>query len=215
MSKANLKEEDFEWAGVHPFSYHPFVFELVPDLNDKITLDCGCGKGIYGYLIRTTRPIGKGKIIGLDVNPKRLAFVKKFKVYDRLIKGSITKLPFRDKSIDFTICSEVIEHLKKSDGEKFIKEVERVMKPGGRVIITTPNIKIDTCLGDVDDHESLWNVTDFRNHGYKVRGVGLRISHSFNKWYTKPTLALSHTFTFLGYLVPEVAGYLIAYKDFE
>lgn len=209
-----MSKNKFEWAGLHPFSYHPFIFDLVPDLKDKVVVDCGCGKGIYGYLFRATREIGRGKLIGLDINSNRLSFCRKFKVYDKLIKGDISSLPFKNKSVDFLICSEVIEHLEKDKGKLFLKEVDRVMKTGGRAIITTPNINMETQVGDKDAHHSRWNTGDFQAFNYKVIGVGLRISHGYGESYTKPVLALSHTFTFVSYFFPRLAGYLIAFKDF-
>lgn len=210
-----MKRPDFEWAGLHPFSHHPFVFEIIPDLDGKIAVDCGCGKGVYGYLIRATRPFGKkGKFIGIDINENRLNYVKFYNIYDKRIKSDITKLPLKSKSVDFLICSEVIEHLPEKLGAKFIKEVNRVMRPGGRAIITTPNIDMDTLKGGADAHASQWSAGKFKRLGFRVRGVGLRLPHAYGKWYTKAFLALSHTFSFVGYTFPSLSGYLIAYKDF-
>ena len=46
-------------------------------------------------------------------------------------------LPFSDTSVDLIWCTEVIEHLR--DPEYFLREVERVMRPGGMAVFTTPN----------------------------------------------------------------------------
>ena len=43
-----------------------------------------------------------------------------------------------DNSIDFVVTFQVIEHIK--DDERFLQEIHRVLKPGGKAIITTPNI---------------------------------------------------------------------------
>jgi len=56
-------------------------------------------------------------------------------------------LPFSNESVDAVIASEVIEHL--NDPEKAIAEFIRILKPGGRVIITTPykeDIKQHVCI---------------------------------------------------------------------
>src|SRR3989344_6145451 len=51
-----------------------------------------------------------------------------------------TCLPFKNKSFDKVFCSEVIEHLpEQSDVRKSIKEMYRVLNPGGFAIISTPN----------------------------------------------------------------------------
>ena len=43
-----------------------------------------------------------------------------------------------DNSIDFVVSFQVIEHIK--DDKKFVKEIFRVLKPGGKLILTTPNL---------------------------------------------------------------------------
>jgi len=208
--------QEFEWGGVHPFSYHPFIFHFVPDLRDKKSVDCGCGKGIWGYLMRTTRDFGKkGEIYGIDLKKDYLEFVKKHNVYDKTYNTDITKLPFKKNEIDFLICSEVIEHLTEIDGKEFLQEVDRVVKPGGRAIITTPNVEMDTFIDEgPDSHSSLWSPEYFRKKGFKVYGTGVRIAPGIDKWYTLPVLALGYVLTPISYFIPEIGGFMIAVKDY-
>ena len=51
---------------------------------------------------------------------------------------NVPPLKFDDNSIDFVVTFQVIEHIK--DDEKFVQEIHRVLKPGGKLILTTPNI---------------------------------------------------------------------------
>lgn len=213
--RGKRKNEQFVWGGLHPFSYHPFVFNFIPNLEDKIIVDCGCGRGVWGYLIRATRPIGSGKIIGIDLDKNYLDFCRKYNIYDKLINGDISKLPFRNKSVDFLICSEVIEHLSLKKGLRFLEEVDRVMKEGGRAIITTPNIKIETVLGGKDSHHSIWGVNEFKRRNFKVYGIGLKLSPNLGKWYTPLVHALHYFFTPISFWFPGLAGFLIAVKDFN
>ena len=53
--------------------------------------------------------------------------------------------PYADASFDTVVCSEVIEHLK-YDPAHMLREINRVLKPGGRFILTTPNITSATAL---------------------------------------------------------------------
>lgn len=48
------------------------------------------------------------------------------------------RLPFDDNTFDVTLLIEVIEHVE--DQFAFFRELERITKPGGRVIVTTPNV---------------------------------------------------------------------------
>jgi len=52
----------------------------------------------------------------------------------------IPPLPFPDKKFDSIISFQVIEHIK--DDKEYLKEIARVLKPGGVALVTTPNIKM-------------------------------------------------------------------------
>lgn len=48
--------------------------------------------------------------------------------------------PFPDNSVDYIFTEHMIEHVTYSDGQKMLKECQRVLKPGGRIRISTPNL---------------------------------------------------------------------------
>ena len=50
---------------------------------------------------------------------------------------NVPPLDFEANTIDFVVTFQVIEHI--NDDKKFIKEIHRVLKPGGKLILTTPN----------------------------------------------------------------------------
>jgi len=93
----------------HSSTYDPFVLNEIPNLTAKCVLDCGCGYGIWGYLIRVCRSGNEAYIVGLDCIPKYLKFNKEHKVYDDLVRGDVAFLPFKEVSFDFVLASEVIE----------------------------------------------------------------------------------------------------------
>lgn len=53
------------------------------------------------------------------------------------VKATVPPLPFKDESFDYVVAFQVIEHI--SDDRTFIKEVHRVLRKGGKFIVTTPN----------------------------------------------------------------------------
>jgi ubiquinone/menaquinone biosynthesis C-methylase UbiE len=55
------------------------------------------------------------------------------------VEADATRLPIRDRSVDFIFNSEMIEHLLPAQSEALLAEFARVLKPGGRVLLTTPN----------------------------------------------------------------------------
>src|SRR5437870_645768 len=49
-------------------------------------------------------------------------------------------LPFADASVDAVFCEEAIEHIAKSEAEGFLRECVRILRPGGVMRITTPDL---------------------------------------------------------------------------
>jgi len=85
----------FKWAGISPFFHHPIVFNFIPhDLFAKVVVDVGCGKGVYGFLIRATRDTSKAKMIGVDVSDEYLTIAKKNRVYGEQMILSVSVIGF-------------------------------------------------------------------------------------------------------------------------
>ncbi len=200
-------------GGTSPLFYQPFISYFTPIVLSGIILDLGCGKGINGFLIRLSRYLQNVKLIGLEINNDYINFCKKFNIYDQIIKQALPKLPFKDKSANLVLCTEVIEHLTRKDGLILLSEIDRVCH--GRAIITTPNIFFKTMPGDPEDkHSSLWTVNDFKSHGYKVYGLGLKSPLLWGDKFLKIKQALYYFFTPISYLFPFISGSLIAVKDY-
>jgi len=90
-------------------------------------LDIGCG---------SSRILNALSIesVGLDILIRKLRYAKRFK--SDLIQGSSLDLPFKDQSFPCVICSQMIEHVK---GSNVLKEIDRVIEPGGFLILGTPD----------------------------------------------------------------------------
>ncbi len=208
-----MKKERFSWSGMHPFFHDPFLSYFTPDLRNKIVLDCGCGKGVVGYLTRATRDLEKGKMIGIDSSASSIEFCKKYNVYDKLIRHRLPTIPMKEKSVDFLVCTEVIEHFNQKDGEKLLMEIDRVCK--GRSIITTPNMFFPTSPGtNEDEHKSLWTASSFRKYGYKVYGLGFKVVLDNTDPLYKIKQALHYFFAPISYYIPEMSGFLLCVKDY-
>lgn len=97
-------------------------------------LDVGCGNG---WAAKEFLPKGK-QVYSLDISVTNPAIVKKLYPNEKHfgITADSFHLPFNDQSFDCVIASEIIEHV--IDPSRFIKELFRVVKKGGRLIITTP-----------------------------------------------------------------------------
>jgi len=86
-------------------------------------LDAGAGAGEYRELVES-----KGyEYFGIDIEPRA----------DFIQKADICELPFKGETFDCAIVVDVIEHIQ--DDTKAIKELKRVLKPEGFLIIHVPN----------------------------------------------------------------------------
>ena len=100
------------------------ALKLIPPGNGGRALDVGARAGVQ------TRWLAERgyQVTSVDVDP----------VFDDCLKVDANqRLPFDDKTFDLIWCSEVIEHLEKPDFA--LSELRRVTKPGGLLVLTTPN----------------------------------------------------------------------------
>lgn len=102
-------------------------------LKGKNFLEVGCG---LGYFSEKASRLG-AKVTGIDIGEKLVKICRKRIPKARFIVASASELPFKENSFDIVLCTEVIEHV--ADQEKAIKELFRVTKEGGYLVITTPN----------------------------------------------------------------------------
>ena len=103
---------------------------------DKVSgnlLEVGCGEGRG---IEWLTP----KVDTYSAIDKIVSVVEKLKAkYPKgnIISGNIPPLPYPDHTFDYVVSFQVIEHIK--DDHSFLKEISRVLKPGGFALISTPN----------------------------------------------------------------------------
>ena len=104
----------------------PFILTVLAE-GDKSYLDIGCGKGKWGYLLKTSHK-PPSYIVGDDIDLNNLRYAKKHKIYDDVVLLDGRHLPFRDDSFDIVLAIEVIEHMEKIEGQKLLDEAERVSR---------------------------------------------------------------------------------------
>ena len=116
------------------------ISEILPEKPSLKILDAGCGEG---HLIeRLIKKLKQHSYTGVDITDIALMKAKKRCPSAIIQKMDLYHLDFPDNSFDIVICTEVLEHL--SDYSTAIKELKRVLKHGGSLIITFPNEKLWT-----------------------------------------------------------------------
>jgi ubiquinone/menaquinone biosynthesis C-methylase UbiE len=106
-------------------------------------LDVGCG---YGALSLSLSEVDRFDIVGMDLLRARLESVRA-KMSGRratgnrvhLVAADAHRLPFRNATFDAVVATEVLEHLDEPD--QLFREAHRVLRSGGRFLMTTPNAK--------------------------------------------------------------------------
>ena len=102
---------------------------------DRI-LDIGCGDGTLTVLLAKT--VDAKDVYGVDISEIGLNEARKKGIRCFKVDTDIEELPFEEDSFDFVFCGEFIEHVINTD--KLLKDIHKVLKPNGKLVITTPNI---------------------------------------------------------------------------
>jgi malonyl-CoA O-methyltransferase len=132
FDEASRDEEHFP-STIDPRIYHVrLILEHCGDLAGKRVLDVGCGKGRFARILHEEHP--QAEIWGLDISEEMLKFVPAG-IHTKA--GTMTGLPFADAWFDAAYATESLEHAVEIDVA--VKEMCRVVKPAGRVVIIDKN----------------------------------------------------------------------------
>jgi SAM-dependent methyltransferase len=108
------------------------------DLNSKTVLEIGCGRGFFAAKIgRNHHP---RLLYGCDYSAKAIDIAQqRFPEENNIVwkQEDIQKMSFENASFDTVISCETIEHIPHPG--KGLRELYRVLKPGGRLFLTFPN----------------------------------------------------------------------------
>ena len=134
--------ERFGSEGEFVGSGEDLMFMLAKALDNlearpKQVLDVGCGAGYFTNYLKTR--FSRADVYGVDIS--KTAITKAKKKYKNITFKRVNaeeRLPFEDQRFDLVVCGNLIEHL--VDVDNFLIEVNRVTKPGGKLILTTPNL---------------------------------------------------------------------------
>jgi ubiquinone/menaquinone biosynthesis C-methylase UbiE len=136
LHKYEIKNIEHDVSEYDPFKisrYEQFL-AFFPKYTVEV-LDIGCCNGKGGSRLKELNP--SLTLLGLDCVQARLDALPE--CYAKGVYGLSTNIPIEDKSIDEIVAGEFIEHLYPADVDPTLCEFQRVLKIGGRLLITTPN----------------------------------------------------------------------------
>ena len=118
-------------SGAHLVRYRS-VLELVAG---RRVLDIACGTGYGTQLMATTAK----HVHGVDYSADSIAYAKGHYAATNAayLEGDALAIPLKDHSVDVVVSFETIEHI--PDYQGYLKEIKRVLVPGGTVVVSTPN----------------------------------------------------------------------------
>jgi len=131
-------------------------------LGDKKVLDLGCGSG-YGVDLIASKA---SEVIGVDISDEAISYSRQHykKENIKFFVGDAANLHFfRDEEFDAVVSFEVIEHI--TTYLKFLKEIRRVLKNDGILIISTPNKKYHS--PGSEKPRNIFHVIEFELDGFK------------------------------------------------
>ena len=150
--------------------YSEYVSNLffLADAREKSVLDAGCGFGMYSILFRI---LGAREVVGIDLNEEKITCFKR--LLQRLDMSSeitakledASKPSFDDERFDVVISNEVISHV--GDQEEYLREILRILKPGGRLVLRDNNNALNKKV--VDSQSEIWEKSEIG----PVEGLGL------------------------------------------
>ncbi len=123
-----IAEENY-WFRRHEIAY----VRMLEQCEGKVVLEAGSGEGYGANMIAGVA----ARVTGLDYDDSAVAHVRAKYPRVEMVQGNLAALPLDDASVDIVVNFQVIEHL--WDQAQFLRECLRVLRPGGKLLISTPN----------------------------------------------------------------------------
>jgi len=132
-----------------------WIRAIAGPLEGKSAIDCGCGAGEY---VRALRALG-ADAWGIEYSAEKIGEAQRLGGLPegRVAVGDIESIEFADERFDVALVNEVLEHVPRDD--RGIREVHRILKPGGVALIFSPN-----------------RLYPFETHGVSLRS-GAKVPH--------------------------------------
>ena len=150
--------------------------------NDRI-LEVGCGGG------HVLRMFPQSDLTGVDVSGEmiRKAQTNLKGLHVTLLKGELDQLDLPGHAFDKIICTEVLEHV--VDPESVLTQIQRLLKPGGRAVVTFPNDPLVHKIKHIIRRSGLtvlppfrrisWGGDHYHLHVWKVDAMRELLAHFF------------------------------------
>jgi SAM-dependent methyltransferase len=174
-----LQEDRHWWFASRTRAILAYLDRYVTAGPDLRILDVGCGAGNMAHHLARY-----GQVTGVDMNSRPLEVARQRGL--RVQEGSADDLPFDDASFDLVTLLDVVEHVPNEHG--VFGECARVLKPGGKLMVTVPALMWLWSNNDVlNAHERRYTRRELSqklaHHGFRV------LQSSYNNFFVFPLAA--------------------------
>ncbi|HEU0033927.1 MAG TPA: methyltransferase domain-containing protein [Kofleriaceae bacterium] len=164
----------FERALV-PAIFAPYARDLIERIRpigpaDRI-LDLGCGTGIVARLLRE-RLGGAAAITGIDLSAPMIGKARELAPELDWQVGDAAALPFRDRAFDIVVCQQMLQFA--PDRDAVLREVRRVLSPGGRFVVSVWGARREQPLHDAIAAVAERHLGPSRDRRFSLAGAELR-----------------------------------------
>jgi SAM-dependent methyltransferase len=130
-------------------------------------LDVACGTGYGSRLLARAASVS-----GVDRAVEAVALARN-RVNGAFHVADVPPIPFADDCFDFVVSFETVEHI--PEDEEFVREIRRVLRPGGYVLISTPNQDVSTVDGTPLNE---WHIREYTLGSLKelLENAGLEVN---------------------------------------
>jgi SAM-dependent methyltransferase len=184
-------EETHWWFAGRRQIIRSFIERVCIDLRTTVgnqtlkILDVGCGTGANLEMLSEF-----GTAEGVDVSAEALSFCRE-RGLEKVKKGEAEALPYDDASFDLVTGLDVVEHL--DDDLAGLKEMQRVLRPGGRAVVFVPAFMfLWGVQDDISHHRRRYTMDQLKS---VVRAAGLEVERA--------------SYVNISFFVPILAGRLL------
>lgn len=144
-----------KYANSNRIVFYRDILETIKQFLSGKIIDVGCGSGDFLKLVQNIAT-PEWQLYGVDFSQSAIVRCQTIIPNGKFSVGNLYDLNFPSSYFDCVICMEVLEHLERPS--QALKEMQRICKDDGIIIITIPNGDYDDYIG----HLSFWTETSFR-----------------------------------------------------
>ncbi len=175
---------------------------LIHSTEESVILDYGCASGSFLGTLRKPYRLA----IGIDIAKAQIDLANKKYGHSRLrfVTADFESFDPQNESFDYIISSEVIEHVCSKEAEKMLERFHSLLKPTGRLVLSTPNYKslwpiievFVNLLSEVNYEHQHINKLDLKKCGALLEKCGFQIEDCKTLFVLSPFFAgLSERFS--------------------